>query len=1006
MAKPAVYNMPSGVPFLPSLAKGLSEIYGERLHDALILLPTRRAVRALGEAFVSGSVLGSGGASLLPRMRPLADINPEEPPFEPGELVGLVKPSIDPMQRRFEMARLIFHYHKAISDLPLDPAGALSLADPLIAILDDAAMEEADISRITDLKEIQDFAAEHFKYAITLYEIVQDYWPARLAENDLNLMEPMQRRVALLNALTDIWQASPPDYPVIVAGSTGTLGASARLMKCVAEMEEGLIVLPGLNTALPDKVWAKIGPQHPQNSLKKLVETIAIEREDIRTWNYFSGKTPPSSDFQYLDSRRRIIAESLVPIEATGDWPSRIADIKKAAPKGTHPFAEALQGLSVIQADNDEEEALAIALILRETLEADSGVQSAALVTPDPALARRVKARLRRWDVDVDYSQGEPLEETLLGAFLTAILEYAQEPQSAQALSVLCKHPITAGGLESGALKAAWNAHEYRIRAERKPPALDAFPPFDHLQTIFEPLKQNSEASASIWANVLSAVAENLAATDEAAGAEQLWRDDAGEKAASLMEDLVSYGDNLPDMSARDFAKLLSTLMRGRVVRARFGTDPRLSILGPLEARMLSFDKIILGGLNEGIWPAPPSIEPFLSRGMRKTLGLSLPERRFGLSAHDFAELAANSDVVLTRSKRSDDGPKVASRWLWRLQTLMIGALGEEVAKAGLSAGDKYLHWARAMDYVAPGDVTSAARPEPTPPIDARWPKQRKLSITQIKTWIRDPYSIYARHVLGLFPLGDLDGELDVRDFGNAVHAGIENFTNDYPKALPKDAPARLVKAFELAMEARGYPDYDIAKEHARLQKVSVQIVEWMGGRRAAGWAMRKAEAGIKYSFEPENFTLTGIADLIEKGPLGYAVTDYKTGAPSTLKIVQAGFDPQLPLTAHILSQGGVIGQGADKVDELNYVRVKGSGDGHALVSSLTAGDKGWPAMDYAAEAHKALTELIKTFDDPATPYHSQPRAQYTHDYGDYDHLARRDEWARLGSESGGTGHE
>lgn len=1003
MADPTVYNMPSGVPFLPSLAKGLREIYGERLNDALILLPTRRAVRALGEAFVGGSILGSGGASLLPRMRPLADINPEEPPFEPGELVGLVKPAIDPMQRRFEMARLIFHYHKAISDLPLDPAGALSLADPLIAILDDAAMEEADISRITDLKEIQNFAAEHFKYAITLYEIVQDYWPSRLAEHELDLMEPMQRRVALLNALTDIWRATPPDYPVIVAGSTGTLGASARLMKCVAEMDEGLIVLPGLNTALPDSVWKKVGPQHPQNSLKNLVEVIGVERADIKTWNHISGDVSANLDSHYLDSRRRIIAESLVPIEATGDWPSRIADIKKAAPMGTEPFAEALRGLSVIQADNDEEEALAIALILRETLEADSGVQSAALVTPDPALARRVKARLRRWGVDVDYSQGEPLEETPLGAFLTAIIEYAQEPQSAHALSVLCKHPIMAGGLESGVFKADWNGHEYRMRADREPPALEDFIGFEHIQLIFIPLTQTSEASAAIWAKALSGVAEALSETDEAAGVELLWRDDAGEKAASLMEDLASHGDNLPDMSARDFAKLLSTLMRGRVVRARYGTDPRLAILGPLEARMLSYDKIILGGLNEGIWPAPPSIEPFLSRGMRKTLGLSLPERRFGLSAHDFAELAANSDVVLTRSKRSDDGPKVASRWLWRLQTLMTGALGEEATKEGFSAGDKYLEWARAMDYVAPDDVKSAERPEPTPPIEARWPKERKLSVTQIKTWIRDPYSIYARHVLGLYPLDDLDGELDVRDFGNAIHAGIENFTNDYPKALPKDAPARLVKAFEMAMEARGYADYDIAKETARLEKVSAQIVGWMGQRRAIGWDIRKAEAGIKYKFEAENFTLTGIADLIEKGPLGYAVTDYKTGAPSTIKIVQAGFDPQLPLTAYILSKGGVIGQGADKVDQLNYVRVKGAGDSHDLVYSLTAGDKAWPAMEYAAEAHKALSELIKTFDDPTTPYHSQPRAQYTHDYGDYDHLARRDEWARLGNESGGS---
>ena len=992
MDKPTVFNMPSGVPFLPSLAKGLREIYGERLSDALILLPTRRAVRALGEAFV-----GDSGASLLPRMRPLADINPEEPPFEPGELIGLVKPAIDPLQRRFEMARLILHYHKAISDLPLDPAGALALADPLIAILDDAAMEEADISRITDLKEIQDFAAEHFKYAITLYEIVQDYWPRRLAPNELNLMEPMQRRVALLKALTDIWQETPPDYPVIIAGSTGTLGASAQLMKCVAHMPKGMIVLPGLNNAVPDEAWKNVGPQHPQNSLKNLIETIGVERGAVKNWRYIEGQ-----DISNLDARRRVISESLVPIEATGDWPSRIEALKKGAPKGSEPFKDAMQGLSVIEADNDEEEALVIALILRESLEQDSDINSAALVTPDPALARRVKSRLRRWNVDIDYSQGEPLEETSLGAFLTAIMDFAQVPQSAQALSVLCKHPLTSAGQDISSLNAAWAAHEYHMRAERNPPKLEDFPEFNRLSDIFQNLTSLEKAPAPQWAQALAGIAEQLASTDEISGAARLWVDDAGEKAASLIEELITHGNNLPDIDSTSFAALLGMLMRGKVVRARYGTDPRLAILGPLEARMLDYDKVVLGGLNEGIWPAAPSVEPFLSRGMRKTLGLSLPERRFGLSAHDFAELASNPDVIITRSKRSDDGPKVASRWLWRLKTLMTGALGEDAAKSGLSSADKYLYWARAMDYVPPQDVMPAERPEPTPPKEARWPKARKVSITQIKTWIRDPYSIYARHVLALIPLVDLDAELDVRDYGNAIHEGLETFTNTYPKELPKDAQDKLVQSFGASMSVRGYKDYDIAKERARFEKISKQVIEWMAERRSQGWVVRKTEARVNYKLEPQDFILTGYADLIEKGPLGYAVTDYKTGAPSTIKVVQAGFDPQLPLTAYTLAQGGVEGQGADMVEQLNYVRIKGAGDSHNLINPLTSPAKdAWPAPEYAAEAHKALTELIAAYDDPSTAYHSQPRAQYTHDYGDYDHLARRDEWAKLGSASG-----
>ena len=987
--KSPIYTMPSGVPFLPSLAKGLRAIYGERLQDALILLPTRRAVRELGNAFVTQSESGSG-ASLLPRMRPLADINPEEPPFEPGELAGLVTPSIDPLQRRFELTRLVLRYYEAVSDVPLDIAGALSLTDPLLAILDDGAMEEIDLSGIAKLDDIQNFAAEHFQNAVKLYEIVQDFWPERLAE--LGLMDPMARRVALLNALTNIWEQTPPDYPVIVAGSTGTLGASARLMRCVSNMADGLIVLPGLNIAAPNTAWGNVGPQHPQNSLKRLIETLGVSRAEVPAWKHIVNGG--ASD---QDARRRVISEALVPIESTGDWPSRIATLKKGDGTGGDPFQNALKGLSLIEADNDEEEALAIALILREVLETPD--KSAALVTPDPALARRVKARMRRWGVEIDYSQGEPLEETALGSFITAILDYAQDPQSGMARAALCKHPLAAMGRASGELAAAWRDFEYKLRRPQKDKVMPGFELQGDLDTLFAALLGFKTAGLADFAQALTRTAEALSASDEQVGAARLWVDDAGEKAMGLLEGLMRHGKILPQLDLAAFAKLMASMMRGRVVRPRFGTHPRLSILGPLEARMLSADKIILGGLNEGIWPAAPSAEPFLSRGMRKALGLSLHERRFGLSAHDFAELSAHPQVVLTRSKRGDEGPSVASRWLWRLQTLMTGAL-KEVAAEKLNGSNHYLAWARSLDSVGPEQVTAAKRPLPTPDPTQRWPRGRKLSITQIKTWIRDPYSIYARHILALSPLDDLDRALDARDYGNALHKGLENFTKVFPKALPKDAPERLVTAFEAAMAAGGYPDFAIAKERARLSRIADDVIGWMAPRRAVGWAMRGVERRGELKIADLDFTLTGYADMIEKGPAGFAVTDYKTGAPATIKVVKAGFDPQLPLTAFMLSEGAIEKEGAGDTQELNYIRLKGAGESKVEYPLTRGSANAIPAAEYMAKAVETLRQLIESYDKKETGYASQPRAQYTHDYGDYDHLARRDEWMRLGSEN------
>ena len=321
--------------FYQHLARGLKDIYGDRLEEALILLPTRRAVRALGETFAAQS-----GTAILPRMRPLADINPDEPPFELGELSGMVKPSIDNMQRRFEIAKLLLYYQNKISTVPMDMAAALAMSEPLISILDDADMEEIDSLKITNLDEIRNFSAEHYQNSIAIYKVIQDYWPKRLAE--LNLMGPMARRVSLLKALRSVWDKNPPKYPVIIAGSTGTLKATAELIKCVSYLDEGLVVLPGLQN-LEDKSWENIGLQHPQYSLKKLTQIIGVNPKEIKTWPYIEKNDG-------LAARRIIISEALIPVQETGDWPGRIAAIRKTEPAGSKTFEEAIKKLSILEA--------------------------------------------------------------------------------------------------------------------------------------------------------------------------------------------------------------------------------------------------------------------------------------------------------------------------------------------------------------------------------------------------------------------------------------------------------------------------------------------------------------------------------------------------------------------------------------------------------------------------------------------------------------------------------
>lgn len=989
-----VFNMPSGVPFLHSLAHGLTEEFGDDLQKGLILLPTRRAARALADAFVAQAAERGVQAALLPRLRPLADVNPDEPPFEPGELAGRVAPGIDPVQRRFEIAKLVAEYHRRASDLPLDPAAALHMADPLIAIMDDAALEEASLTDQDEWQRVCSEAAIHFQHAATLYRIIETHWPERLRE--LKMMDPSTRRVALLDALAEIWSETPPDYPVIIAGSTGTLKATARLMRVVANMPKGRVVLPGLQEELPDRVWNTIDARHPQNSLKGALKIMGVSRDAVPIWPWVVG----DEDRTIAKKRRRILAEALVPVDATGDWLGRIETLKSSA--GPDVFKTALQGLSLIEARTDTEEALAIALILRETLETEG--RTAALVTPDQLLAQRVQARLARWDVTVDMSQGVPVEQTPIGVFLTALLELTQDASGPVELNLVLTHALTGLGDTVGNVKTEWEALERKHFRGLRPGSekLAEMTLVQRLYAAMAPLLEiDGKASPDVWAEALIAAAEAIVCTDDTIGARRLWSGNAGHQASAVLDNIAIHGFALPDTDADGFARLLRTMLQGAVVRPNRGAHPRLSILGPLEARLLEAEVIILGGLNEGTWPSSVNAGPFLSRGMREAMKLSLPERRYGLAAHDFAELAANGTVYLTRSQKDDSGPTVASRWVWRLKTLLRGAMSADAVATLLGSGQTYLDWSRQLDRVE--TAQPVARPNPKPPVDKRWERQgRRISITAVSTWIRDPYSLFARDVLRLKPLDPLDAPMGAREYGTAIHAGVERYINQVEAVSDPQNKSVLISLLADALRDRNIADAEIAKETARLDAMAQELIDWFAGVEAKGFDVTGTEVKADKRIDDLNFLLTGSVDMVARAPQGYGLYDFKTGGHAAPGEIAAGFDLQLPLSAWLAANDGLTGQPSADAIDIAYIKLKGYGDGVARGSALlTRGDNKKSLPELTEQSIDILRKLIKDFDKPETGYPSQPRAKWVNAYGDYDDLARRSEWSATSSDGG-----
>ncbi|MEO5373789.1 MAG: double-strand break repair protein AddB [Alphaproteobacteria bacterium] len=1037
-----VHTIAPDLPFVDVLAAGLLDRVGEEpaaLSRAIVLLPTRRACRALREAFLRRS---GGRPLLLPRLLPLGALDEDEPLFAGSAAAMDLPPEMPPLRRQLLLTRLILAGRggHAGGGTP-GPEQAARLALELAGLLDQVQTERLSFDRLATLVP-EDYAA-HWQITLDFLKLLTEVWPTLLrAENRL---DPAPRRDRLAAAQGEAWRARPPAGPVIAAGSTGSIPATADLLKVVASLPRGAVVLPGLDRDMDDESWEALDESHPQYGLKRLLGHLGVERGAVTDWP--APPTSPDHRRRAHPDRRRLIAEAMRPATTTHRWrdlPSGTSIKPSPPPSGGRGLGEggaeipemvlvappphpgplplegereqmigrgpslspaALEGVERIDCPGPREEALAIALLMRETLEFEG--RTAALITPDRALARRVVAELGRWDIVIDDSAGRPLAETPPGVFLRLTAAMVAEDFAPFALLAALKHPLAAGGLAEARFRALVRQLELRaLRGPRPAPGLSGLRAalsaddsrlaswlgdLEALVAPFAALMAAPEAAPAALVKAHMEFAEALAASADLPGPARLWAGEAGLVAATFAAELHEAADVLPAMAPRHYPGLLETLMAGAAVRPDYGGHPRLAIWGPLEARMQHPDLLILGGLNEGTWPPQTLTDPWMSRPMRSQFGLPLPERRIGLSAHDFAQAFCAPRVVMTRARRVEGTPTVASRWLFRLEAVMRAAGLDEVT-AGWRAASPWRDLAAVLDQPACPDPV--IRPAPRPPVAAR---PSHLSVTEVETWMRDPYGIYARHVLRLRALQDIDADAGAADYGSRVHAALDAFARAYPGPLPDDALDQLLTfgrdAFASlldlpAVAAFWWPRFQriaawvIAREHGRRAIVSSVLSEISGRlevpRRAGGTFALSAKADR--------------IDLLRDGTL--AILDYKTGRHPSVKEVAAGYAPQLPLEAGIARAGGFPGVPARPVSALLYWRLRGGGS--VAGEERSAGDD---PMALADAALAGLRGLIDAFDDPATPYEARPHPGMAPAYSDYLHLARVKEWANGGDD-------
>ena len=970
-ATPRLYTIAPDRPFLATLARGLVALAdGDplRLARMTVLLPTRRAARSLREAFLRLTGEGSdpGAPLLLPRMRPVGDLDADEFEFADDETLA-VPPAIPELRRRLLLTRLVLDWSAGDTDQTLLPGQAAALAGALARLLDAAATVGASFADLARLAPLD--LAEHWQVVVRFLDILPREWPAILERE--GAIDPAERRNRLLRRQAEAWRRAPPRDPVIAAGLVGGIPALEELAGVVAGLEHGMVILPGLDRGAAPATWDAIAedPAHPQYLLARLLRALELGPDDVRDW-----QPEPASQ---RTRRLRLVSEALRPANLTDAW-------RNLAPEP----AEALAGLSRHDCASPQQEAVTIALLLRRKLEEPGA--TAALVTPDRELARRVAAELRRWGIDIDDSAGLPLARTPPGAFLRLVLDMAASELAPVPLLAALKHPLAAGGLAPEEFRELARRLEGKIRGPRPAPGLaglraalgDKAPELlrfvDRLEACLGELPALLAARDASIVELASAhigAAECFAASREQSGTARLWRETAGEIAAVFCHDLLDAARDFPNLPGRHYPALFEALSGGAVVRAAYGRHPRLAIWGLVEARLQQADLVVLGGLNEGTWPGPVPTDPWMSRQMRAEFGIPLPERAIGIAAHDFAQALGAPEVALTRATRHEGVPTVPSRWLLRLDAVLraVGLekrLGPDPEIAAASAGND-----------RPAARRPLPRPEPRPPLAAR---PRKLPVTDIETWRRDPYAVYAKHVLKLRALDALDADPDRADLGIAIHKALAFFVRRYPYDLPASAEQELL---EIGRTAFG----------ALLSRPGAWAFWWPRFERIASWFVAeerlrratlveclsevKGELVIPAPAGP--FAITAIADRIDRLASGELVLiDYKTGSVPKKQDITAAIAVQLPLEGAIAQAGGFGIPGA-RVAALEHWKL---GGGNPAGTCEPAGD------DPAALIAQVLGEIgahVARYDDPAMPYRAVPVMKWRPRYSDYAHLER-----------------
>lgn len=893
-----------------------------------IILPTKRACRTVREAFIR---LCGEKPILMPQIRAL---------FETDDLMLDIPPALSRLERLFLLARLC----QAKSNIDtLDKA--FKIATALGEILDEFYIYEVSLDKLENLIPNEDLA-QHWKESLVFLDVLRSVWPQVLAEK--GKIDSADRTIRLINCLTKKIENPHFSTPVILAGFDGEVPAIRRLIKALNNKNNSLILLSGLNTEIDVDDMKNITAQHYQFHLHKLLKHLKTEPQNI---SLLSQNSVP---------QEALIHEAFKPAEQADEW------------RHSNISADVLQNVTRIDCDTITEEALTIALLLREVLETPE--KTAALVTSDRNLSRHVIAQMKRWGIELDDSAGTPLHHTPTGVFLSLIADYGLNNGSGSSTLALLKHPLCADGSLPADLRKKAKQAEYNARSKHTKLDFIFQTDMSDFLRIFE---QNDPVSFKRILTLHLEIAEKLANSSDRTGMRRLWETDDGEEAYRFFTELKEHAENIGSVLPSLYGETLTYLMSGISVRPKYGMHPRLDILGPIESRLIHPDVCIIGGLNEGTFPQLPDTGPWLSRPMRQKIGLPLPESSIAMQSMDFAYACCAKEVYLTRSLKADGSQTIPSRFLSRMEAVLEGADIKWQIQKPL--------WTHKLDM--PDKIEKTERPAPIPPLELR-PTQ--LSVTNIERLMCNPYGVYARYILKLYPLDELENMQDRLLYGSALHKALENMVKNNVYDVQT-----LVDDMMNELRCLNMPESSVALYRPKVEKVA-QFISKTQEERINNIQTSFAEIEGEWTFKLEDksdFTITAKADRIDYMQDGsIEIIDYKTGTPPSNTQVCQGYKPQLPLEGLIVKNAGFNDVLQTDNVSFSFWKLSGQGQGgevkpvNKIKKQTISSDE---IMDFADNGVKRVLNAYRDEKTPYIPYLKPTLIKYD----DYEYLARVKEW-------------